>query len=80
MFSSSRKRGGADAFENDPSFRSKGTVVLSRLSARRVSLRILQWLKTKTIRITVNLLVELGMCMRRRLSVVNLSVTSIAMY
>ena len=26
MFSSSRKRGGADAFENDPSFRSKGTV------------------------------------------------------
>jgi hypothetical protein len=26
MFSYSRKRGGADAFENDPSFRSKGTV------------------------------------------------------
>jgi hypothetical protein len=26
MFSSSRKRGSADAFENDPSFRSKGTV------------------------------------------------------
>ena len=28
MFSSSRKRGGADAFENDPPFRSKGTVEL----------------------------------------------------
>jgi hypothetical protein len=26
MFSSSRKREGADAFENDPPFRSKGTV------------------------------------------------------
>ena len=26
MFSSSKKRGGADAFENDPSFRSKPTV------------------------------------------------------
>jgi hypothetical protein len=28
IFSSSRKRGGADAFENDPSFRSKGTVCM----------------------------------------------------
>ena len=27
IFSSSRKRGGADAFENDPAFRSKGTAV-----------------------------------------------------
>ena len=27
MFSSSRKRGGADAFENDPPFMSKGTVL-----------------------------------------------------
>jgi hypothetical protein len=27
MFSSSRKRRGADAFENDPSFSSKGTVL-----------------------------------------------------
>jgi hypothetical protein len=26
MFSSSRKTGGADAFENDPPFKSKGTV------------------------------------------------------
>ena len=30
------------------------TTVLSRRSARRVSLRILHWLKTKNIRITVN--------------------------
>jgi hypothetical protein len=29
MFSSSRKRGGADAFENDPPFRRKGTVALN---------------------------------------------------
>jgi hypothetical protein len=40
------------------------TSVLSRRSARRVSLRILHWLRTKNIRITVNLL---GMCMPRRL-------------
>jgi hypothetical protein len=32
MFSSPRKRGGADAFENDPSFRSKGTVGRSTAS------------------------------------------------
>ena len=37
------------------------TTVLSRRSTRRVSLRILQRLKTKNIRVTVNLL---GMCMR----------------
>jgi hypothetical protein len=39
------------------------TTVLTRRSARRVSLRILHWLKTKNIRITVKLL---GMCMSRR--------------
>ena len=39
------------------------TTVLSHRFARRVSLRILQRLKTKNIRITVKLL---GMCMPRR--------------
>jgi hypothetical protein len=32
MFSSSRKRGGADAFENDPSFMSKPTVHCTNIS------------------------------------------------
>ena len=41
------------------------TSVLSRRYARRVSLRILHWLKTKNIRIIVNLL---GMCMPQRSS------------
>ena len=47
------------------------TTVLTRRSARRVSLRILHWLKTKNIRITVKLLLNLvAMCMRRRVPVI----------
>jgi hypothetical protein len=38
--SSSRKRGGADAFENDPPLRSKGTVVSRFVASKQGGLQL----------------------------------------